>query len=158
MQKLVMIAVLAAVTALPAAAEEVLKTRVVAATAIPAPGFASGVTLESSGSSDGVSGPILAYDGTVAFAMNLHGEGMVAGENNLALYVRKPDGTYEVIARRGDQAPGLPDGTRLSKFAPQNFSEAGKLAISGILMTGSGGVTGFNEHAGYLWVPGQGLQ
>ena len=51
------------------------------------------------------------------------------------------DGTYDIIARRGGQAPGMPIGAVFSDFFTPTLNNAGQVAYGAFLETGPGGVT-----------------
>ena len=51
------------------------------------------------------------------------------------------DGTYDIIARHGDQAPGAPIGAVFNGFLRPTLNNAGQVAYLGFLEVGPGGVT-----------------
>jgi hypothetical protein len=57
----------------------------------------------------------VAPDGSFGFHATLSGTG-VTSSNNEAFYVAGPTGSAQLLARRGEQAPGMPSGANFSNF------------------------------------------
>jgi hypothetical protein len=87
--------------------------------------------------------------GHIAFVAYLDGPGI--GENAEALWAENSNG-IALVARRGDHAPGTPDGVRFGEpgfwsFALSGFNEAGQVAFVGTL---DGPDVDFTNNAG-IW-------
>jgi hypothetical protein len=84
-----------------------------------APGAPSGVELAGS-----FSYPIVSQGGRVAFTSWLRGPG-VTQDNNVALFVQEPGRGTRLLARKGDQAPGLAPGVVYASHIGQVHSRVG---------------------------------
>jgi hypothetical protein len=67
--------------------------------------------------------------GQVAFAAFLDGPG-VTPENNSGIWATAPDGTLSLIAREGDQAPGLPAGAEFAILSDPVMNRLGQVAFT----------------------------
>jgi hypothetical protein len=101
-----------------------------------APGMAPGVTFGSIGVS------ALNSRGQVAFSTRLSGPGVNAS-NDDSIWVREPNGTYELIARGGDQIQVSPGDFRtldLLVVGPKGFNDSGQIAYRAVFTDGGQGI------------------
>lgn len=126
--------------------------RVVALSGVPAPGapgtLFGALTSGSPNQNNYGSTPVLNNSGKVSFFAQLQsGIGGVNTNNDQGIWLER-NGVLELVAREGDQAPGLPSGANYKSFffAP-SVNTAGKIAFNSILEQGSGGVTSSNDYA-----------
>lgn len=90
--------------------------------------------------------------GGVAFLAALElGPGGVTSENAVGLWATDAAGAIELVARVGEQAPGLPPGARFDSIRSPMRSEAGALAFLAGLARFSGGVNLDNFQTLWLW-------
>ncbi len=108
----------------PVAARAVVELRTVALSGQPAPGLGEGTTLSSLGR------PFLDGAGRVTFTSFLEGPDVDAS-NDRGLWSDR-SGELALEARRGDPAPGTPEGVRYASFVPF-LDEAGELALEATL-------------------------
>ena len=122
-------------TLFSASVEAQFTFRTVAFSGLPAPGTNPGISF------GGFFGDlVISRDGSVAFTSGLAGPG--SGGDRAIFY--EDDGTLEILARRGDQAPGLSPGVT---FSGLNILSAGQPAMFALL-TGPG-ISGSNNTAIY---------
>jgi hypothetical protein len=117
--------------------------RLVIAHSMAAPGIASGVTI----SDLDFNRLYLGNTGAVAVIANLTGTGVVTS-NNVALYIGSRTNNLQLIARKGMQAPGCPDGVYFSELYNSDVSNPvlfgnNRIAFGGKLA--GAGVTGSNN-------------
>ncbi|BBO32810.1 hypothetical protein PLANPX_2422 [Lacipirellula parvula] len=113
--------------------------QLVARTGDAAPGTPAGVKYSSVGT------PALNDAGWVAHVAGLTGSG-VTSANDEALFAG-PGGALQLVARKGDNAPGVPASVKYEALSPPALNDAGQVAYHAVL-TGSG-VTVANDRAIY---------
>lgn len=89
---------------------------------------------------------VLNASGTVAFAANLAGIG-VTNEDSLGLWTAGEEG-LNLVARRGDTAPGTPPGMQFSDFVVRSIDASGHVLITARLL-GSAVVSNVNDQG--IW-------
>ncbi len=138
---------------------EKVDLEIIGATALQAPQMPAGVTVETM-TNDSVYGPFVAEDGTVSYAVSLKGPGIQEKKNDFVVYLRKPDGSHQVLARRGEQAPGAPEGALWFNLLSTGFTSSGAMAFRCKLdaTAGTGGVTKSNDLAAWWWDPVTGFK
>ncbi|MBB6428984.1 PEP-CTERM sorting domain-containing protein [Algisphaera agarilytica] len=107
----------------------------------------------------GFSNVVLNDAGQVAFVSFLEtGTGApVTSDNSTALFAPTLTSDLEIVARKGDVAPGVADGAVYSSFQNTAYlSDSGEVAFEAVLATGAGpAVTGVND--GAIFGPNGGL-
>jgi hypothetical protein len=124
------VSVMSIPTSLKAAA-----VRTVALTGQQVPGLPNGVTFGSFSVGSGGNGVVLNNVGQTAFDSFLSGAG-VDVTNNRAIWSEE-DGSLGLVARTGDQPPGMPSGVLYGSVGTVRLNDAGQTAFIGTL-TGSG--------------------
>ena len=126
----------------------ILDVKVIAATGTVYEWLPGGVMLDIYSSSDGNMIPIANNSGHLAWSANLRGQNVVFTVNDQALFRRAPDGTISMLARKGEQVPGAPEGAKWLSFAPTCLTADGTLYFRGRLnfIDGGGGVTNENDY------------
>jgi hypothetical protein len=102
--------------------------------------------------------PIMNASGRVAFLAAVHGEG-VDGSNEMGLWSsgRSPDGALRLVARQGDEAPGVGNGFVFGTFLEPTLNAAGQVAfmaagyqqVNGAIVHSAFGIWG-QDRAGHL--------
>lgn len=121
---------------------------------------ASGLTLVArEGNQAPGTDPGVHFSGTGFVALNendqtafngfLTGPGVIADTNDRGVWSEGGGNGLELVARSGDQAPGLPDGVLFDEFLEPYLNDSGQTAFLAIL-TGTGVVVGTNERS--IWV------
>jgi hypothetical protein len=122
----------------------------VARTDQPAPGlpegFAYGVLSE----------PVLNNQGVIAFEGSLRGPGITAS-NNRGIWRGTGADDLHLLARSGDQAPGMPEGSFHTSFSNLQLSDTGTIAFTGFV-AGPGVVPTENYGVWFGDPDGAGLQ
>jgi len=85
--------------------------------------------------------------GQFAFASSLTGSAVTA-QNNVGLFRGNPDGSIELLLRRGDQAPGMPAGIQFAEIHSPEINKHGQLAFLGKIR--GPGVTAITDEM--VWV------
>jgi hypothetical protein len=128
-------------------------TQLVVIDGAAAPGSAAGVTFSSQSI---YSGFAMNDAGAVAFMAQLTGPG-VTFANRHGLWVGAP-GSFRLVARSGQQAPGLDPDVTIASMNSDQFSRTPGLTPSGKVLLGTNlsgpGVTGANNQA--IWVDDNG--
>lgn len=132
--------------------------RMIARRADAAPGIAGATLLLSTSLTPVLDHLALSESGDAAFISTLAGTGITSA-NDTALYVHLA-GSNQLVAREGNQAPGLPAGVVFNNIAAAQgwrfaINSRGQLAILADL-TGTG-VTNANDAAIYFWTETDGL-
>ena len=96
-----------------------------------------------------VFGPVLNNMGQAAFSSFLFGPG-VTPDNYRGIWSEKSSGLV-LVARTGNQAPDVPDGTRFDSLGIPVMNDTGNVAFWGRLI---GAVSATNEHG--IWAEGPG--
>jgi hypothetical protein len=132
--------------------------RTVALSGQQAPGTPDGVGYFSFGTFQGaVSQPVINNAGQVAFGAFVLGNGVDA-TNNFGIW-SEGSGTLGMVAREGNQAPGMPDGELFSSFGVANaaggnnyllFNNAGQTAFNALLTGSTSGWGFWSEGSGQL--------
>lgn len=91
------------------------------------PGLPSGVTIERMGT------PAVSKDGDIAFVAWLQGEGIITGQNDSGIWRQVDGGDFELLARTGDQAPGVDDGLVYDIIQRPNINRYGRVAFNASL-------------------------
>jgi len=91
--------------------------------------------------------------GQALFVSQLSGTGSVNAGNDTAIF--REDSDVSVIAREGDQAPGLDEGVRYSTLMSPSFNDSGQTAF--LAMLAGDAVTGANNGVIYSAGSGSGL-
>jgi hypothetical protein len=98
---------------------------------------------------EGFSGFALNNQGQVAFVNSLQqGAGGVNTGNDSGIWAESTN-VLTLVAREGDQAPGVPAGGNFAGFSAPNFNNSNEVAFTASLQTGSGGVINENSHG--IW-------
>jgi hypothetical protein len=124
--------------------------RVVALSRSPAPGAPGAVfgalTPGDPNANNFDSIPVLSNSGHVSFIAQLQsGTGGVSTNNDKGIWLER-SGMLELVAREGDQAPGLPSGARYTSFGLiASINTAGQIAFTSSLEQGTGSVTSSND-------------
>ncbi|MEM9166855.1 MAG: choice-of-anchor tandem repeat NxxGxxAF-containing protein [Planctomycetota bacterium] len=108
----------------------------------PAPGLSAGVVIEA------LDIAIRAGASTGAFQARIGGAGISTG-NDIVLLGEGPAGTFGVLAREGDPAPGVGGGLFSAFVGFPAINAAAQRAFVGNLLVGTGGVTAANQ--GGIW-------
>jgi len=142
---------------LPAAHAARVVLEPIAVTDQQVPGLAEGVTWQQAVSGAHLFKSTMSHEGAAAFALELAGPGVVAFQNDHGLFYRHPDGRIELVARRGDQAPGQPADSRWFSFLPGGIAADGTLFFQARLdwRDGQAAPTTKEEHCLVRWRPGQ---
>lgn len=109
-----------------------------------APGLPAGVVLTRK-----IGDPVLSDAGSLAFYTELAGPGLSL-QNDSGLFTYS-DGELNLLAREGDQAPGLPAGVKYRSFGPFTLNGPGRVLFGGLL-TGAG-VSSTNDSAVFATDP-----
>ena len=130
------------------AAAGILDAEVVAATGTAYDWLPAGVMLDIFTSSEGNMIPVANNTGYLAWSADLRGQKVVFTVNDQALFRRSPEGTVSLLARKGGQAAGAPEGASWLSFAPTCLAADGTLFFRGRLnfIDGGGGVTNENDY------------
>lgn len=117
----------------------------------PAPGTSSGQSFLFG------TNPLLDVDGRVLFQGRLQGSG-IDDTNDLGIWL-EDSGSTELVAREGDQAPGVPSGVTFANLAPggvtPQYSPSGHLAVRAAL---TGAVIDSSNDVGVWWGTPDNLQ
>jgi len=107
----------------------------------PAPGTSGDVFLDFFGLGLNDAGD-MAFQGTLR-----QGTGTTTFSNDMGIWAPDGAGGLELVAREGNQAPGLPSGVLIGSFRTGRMNEAGDVAFTAFLEHGAGGVTDSNDSA-----------
>src|SRR5947208_10451483 len=125
------------------------QTTTIAVTGSAAPGLPAGAKFST------FSSPLLNNAGQIGFLATLQtGLGGVTTSNDTALFAGAP-GALQLAARKGSQAPGTAAGAVFNSFNDIRLNAAGQVAFTGLLLSGSGGVTTSNDHGIWMGAPGK---
>ena len=103
----------------------------VARTGDRAPGTPEGVVFGGSTPRSGIRGVLSDDEGGLMITSTLTGDG-IDDTNNLGVWF-DASGDLELVARTGDQAPGMPDGVKFDHVSGQ-INAAGQIAIKALIM------------------------
>ncbi|MGA3068127.1 MAG: choice-of-anchor tandem repeat NxxGxxAF-containing protein [Tepidisphaeraceae bacterium] len=120
-----------------------------------APGTPAGDTFSSFSSAPAVA---LSNSGQIAFAAILQGSGVNSG-NELGIWAGSP-GALSLVARSGEQAPGLASGTTFTSTLESTFSSpgiSGSTVVFSAILSGPGAIGGTSGMSLWSWTPGGGL-
>jgi len=104
-----------------------LQQRTLVKTGDVLPGLPSGVTVERVGT------PAVSKDGDITFVAWLEGEGIEPGVNDSGIWRQIDGGSLDLIARTGEQAPGVETGVVFDIIQRPNINRFGRVAFSASL-------------------------